>query len=111
RAALSIRRTICMPPQRPGGTWRCTPSSTRLPPPGRKAMHDIVVTVNGRRRRGRVEARRTLADFLREDCALTGTHLGCEQGACGSCTVLMDGDAVQSCLVLAVQADGAEVLT
>jgi carbon-monoxide dehydrogenase small subunit len=53
----------------------------------------------------------TLADFLREECQLTGTHLGCEHGACGACTVLLDGAAVRSCLMFAVQADGAEVTT
>ncbi len=58
-----------------------------------------------------IEARKTLADFLREDCALTGTHLGCEHGVCGACTVLLDGAAVRSCLVFAVQAEGAEVTT
>jgi carbon-monoxide dehydrogenase small subunit len=73
--------------------------------------HAISVVVNGDERRGRVEARRTLADFLREDCALTGTHLGCEHGVCGACTVILDGDAVRSCLIFAVQADGADVVT
>jgi carbon-monoxide dehydrogenase small subunit len=58
-----------------------------------------------------VEARRSLADFLREDLALTGTHVGCEHGVCGACTVLLDGAPVRSCLLLAVQADGAEVKT
>jgi carbon-monoxide dehydrogenase small subunit len=58
-----------------------------------------------------VEARLTLADFLRERCGLTGTHLGCEHGVCGACTVLLDGDAVRACLVFAVQADGREVTT
>jgi carbon-monoxide dehydrogenase small subunit len=72
---------------------------------------DIALTVNGAQHRGRVEDRRTLADFLREDCRLTGTHLGCEHGVCGACTVLLDGDAVRSCLVFAVQADGAQVTT
>ena len=72
---------------------------------------DIVVHVNGRERRARVEPRLTLADFVRERCGLTGTHLGCEHGACGACTVLLDGDAVRGCLVFAVQADGAEVTT
>jgi len=71
----------------------------------------VHVTVNGRLRAAAVEPRRTLADFLREECALTGTHLGCEHGVCGACTVLLDGDAVRSCLVFAVQADGAEVTT
>jgi aerobic carbon-monoxide dehydrogenase small subunit len=74
-------------------------------------MADIEVTVNGRRRRATVEPRLTLADFLRERCQLTGTHLGCEHGVCGACTVLLDGQAVRSCLVFAVQADGGEVTT
>jgi aerobic carbon-monoxide dehydrogenase small subunit len=72
---------------------------------------EIRTTVNGTVRSADVEARRTLADFLREDCRLTGTHLGCEHGVCGACTVLVDGLAVRSCLVFAVQADGAEVTT
>ena len=72
---------------------------------------DVTMTVNGERRHGRVDARKTLADFLREDCALTGTHLGCEHGVCGACTVLLDGAAVRSCLMFAVQADGADVTT
>ena len=71
----------------------------------------VVVTVNGQRRRAVVEPRLTLADFLRERCQLTGTHLGCEHGACGACTVLLDGQAVRGCLVFAVQADGASVTT
>ena len=71
----------------------------------------IEVTVNGRRRRAAVEPRLTLADFLRERCQLTGTHLGCEHGVCGACTVLLDGQAVRGCLVFAVQADGGSVTT
>ena len=71
----------------------------------------VTMTVNGQRRHATVEPRKTLADFLREDCALTGTHLGCEHGVCGACTVLLDGDAVRSCLVFAVQAEGATVTT
>jgi carbon-monoxide dehydrogenase small subunit len=71
----------------------------------------IEVRVNGTARRAAVAPRLTLADFLRERCQLTGTHLGCEHGVCGACTVLLDGDAVRSCLVFAVQADGAEVTT
>ncbi len=71
----------------------------------------VTMTVNGKRREARVEPRKTLADFLREDCALTGTHLGCEHGVCGACTVLLDGEAVRSCLVFAVQAADAEVTT
>ena len=74
-------------------------------------MADITVRVNGAARTGSVEARRTLADFLRDDLDLTGTHVGCEHGVCGACTVIMDGRAVRSCLVLAVQAAGSEVTT
>jgi carbon-monoxide dehydrogenase small subunit len=76
-------------------------------------MSDVVVstTVNGEPKRALVEPRRTLADFLREDCRLTGTHLGCEHGVCGACTILVDGAAVRSCLMLAVQADGADITT
>ena len=73
--------------------------------------HSIEIEVNGTARREAVPARLTLADFLRVRCGLTGTHLGCEHGACGACTVLLDGDAVRSCLVYAVQADGARVTT
>jgi carbon-monoxide dehydrogenase small subunit len=72
---------------------------------------DIVVTVNGTRRSAQVEPRRLLADLLREDFGLTGTHLSCEIGVCGVCTVLMNGESVRSCLVLAAQADGAEIVT
>jgi carbon-monoxide dehydrogenase small subunit len=75
------------------------------------SRHEISVVVNGQRRTKLVESRRTLADFLREDCALTGTHLGCEHGVCGACTVLVDDTAVRACLMFAVQADGAEVVT
>ena len=72
---------------------------------------EVDVQGNGERRRALVDTRLTLADFLRENCALTGTHLGCEHGVCGACTVLLDGEAVRSCLVFAVQARGAEVTT
>jgi aerobic carbon-monoxide dehydrogenase small subunit len=71
----------------------------------------VEMTVNGERRRGVVDPRLTLADFLREQCALTGTHLGCEHGVCGACTVLLDGEAVRSCLLFAVQASRGEVTT
>jgi aerobic carbon-monoxide dehydrogenase small subunit len=71
----------------------------------------IEVTVNGQLRRATVEPRLTLADFLRERCQLTGTHVGCEHGACGACTVLLDGQAVRGCLVFAAQADGGEITT
>jgi aerobic-type carbon monoxide dehydrogenase small subunit (CoxS/CutS family) len=71
----------------------------------------VTLTVNGKVREALAEPRKTLADFLREDLELTGTHLGCEHGVCGACTVLVDGLAVRSCLLLAVQANGAEVTT
>lgn len=72
---------------------------------------EISVVVNGVRRRDRIPPRRTPADYLRETCGLTGTHLGCEHGVCGACSVLLDGAAIRACLVFAVQADGAEVTT
>jgi aerobic carbon-monoxide dehydrogenase small subunit len=71
----------------------------------------VRLTLNGLQRQATLEPRLTLADFLREHCRLTGTHLGCEHGVCGACTVLVDGAAVRSCLMFAVQADGAEVTT
>jgi carbon-monoxide dehydrogenase small subunit len=71
----------------------------------------VSVEVNGTAYGATVEPRKTLADFLREDCALTGTHLGCEHGVCGACTVVVDGAAVRACLMFAVQADGAQVTT
>ena len=76
-----------------------------------KDMHEIRLTVNGRPHELAVEARRTLADMLRHDLGYTGTHLGCEHGICGACTVLLDGAPVRACLVFGVQADGAEVRT
>jgi carbon-monoxide dehydrogenase small subunit len=69
------------------------------------------MTVNGEARTGEAEPRMTLADFLRDELRLTGTHLGCEHGVCGACTVLLDGSSVRSCLLLAVQADGASIET
>jgi carbon-monoxide dehydrogenase small subunit len=71
----------------------------------------VTLRVNGEDRRVHVEPRKTLADTLRENCGLTGTHLGCEHGVCGACTVLLDGAAVRSCLLFAVQAEGADVTT
>ncbi len=71
----------------------------------------IAVTVNGARREATVPVRLTLADFLRHQLGLTGTHLGCEHGVCGACTILLDGLSARSCLMLAVQADGHEILT
>ena len=71
----------------------------------------IRLTVNGDPRVAEVEPRRRLVDFLREDLGLTGTHIGCEQGVCGTCTVLLNGASIRSCITFAVQADGAEVST
>src|SRR5437660_8158927 len=75
------------------------------------ADREITVLVNGTPRTATAEDRRTLADFLRDDCGLTGTHLACEHGVCGACTVLLDGAAVRSCLLFAAQAEGADVTT
>ncbi|HEY6753150.1 MAG TPA: (2Fe-2S)-binding protein [Pseudolabrys sp.] len=72
---------------------------------------DISLTVNGERVQERVDPRRTLVDFLREDLSLTGSHVGCEHGVCGACTVRVNGDIVRGCLMLAVQCDGAVVET
>ena len=74
-------------------------------------MAEITVKVNGAAQTASVEARTTLSDFLRDDLDLTGTHVGCEHGVCGACTVIVDGRAVRSCLMLAVQAAGSEVTT
>jgi aerobic-type carbon monoxide dehydrogenase small subunit (CoxS/CutS family) len=74
-------------------------------------MTDITLRVNGVTRTGSAEARKTLADFLRDDLELTGTHVGCEHGVCGACTVIVDGRPVRSCLMLAVQAAGSDVAT
>jgi aerobic carbon-monoxide dehydrogenase small subunit len=71
----------------------------------------ICVRVNGREFERVTSARHLLADFIREDLELTGTHLGCEHGVCGACTVILNGESVRSCLIFAVQADGAEILT
>ena len=75
------------------------------------SRHTVRLWVNEQEVERSVEARQSLADFLREELRLTGTHLGCEHGVCGSCTVLMDGEAVRSCLLLAVQGDSAQVTT
>jgi aerobic carbon-monoxide dehydrogenase small subunit len=74
-------------------------------------FHDIGVIVNGEEVRSRVDARKTLVDFLREDAGLTGSHVGCEHGVCGACTVRVEGTVVRGCLMLAVQCDGARVDT
>jgi len=72
---------------------------------------EVELTVNGTERRMRVEARKTLCDALRDDLRLTGTHVGCEHGVCGACTVLVDGEAIRSCLMFAVQAAGTDIVT
>jgi len=74
-------------------------------------LHRIKVHVNGKAYEREVESRRTLADFLRMDLSLTGTHLGCEHGVCGACTVLLNGNTARACLTLAVQADACEITT
>jgi len=79
--------------------------------PKEPMRHAVSLRVNGREHTVEVESRMTLADCLREKLALTGTHLGCEHGVCGACTVLVDGQTARSCLMLAVQADGAEITT
>ena len=75
------------------------------------ATRSIKLKVNGQEYERTVEVRLTLADFLRHELDLTGTHLGCEHGMCGACTVLFNGEAIRSCLMLAVQADGADLAT
>ena len=74
-------------------------------------QNDITLTINGKAHAIRVEPRRTLVDAIREDCGQTGTHIGCEHGVCGACTVLLDGAPVRSCLLFAVQADGKQIRT
>src|SRR5947209_15907660 len=72
---------------------------------------DITLTINGRAHAIRVEPRQTLVDAIRDDCGQTGTHIGCEHGICGACTVILDGEAVRSCLMFAVQAQGKRIRT
>ena len=73
--------------------------------------HEVALSVNGVRYHRRVESRTLLSDFLRHDLGLAGTHVGCEHGVCGACTILVDGAAVRACLMLAVQAEGSQVVT
>ena len=73
--------------------------------------HTVSMTINGHRYEGVCESRVTLADFIRHECGLTGTHLGCEHGVCGACTILIDGTSARSCLMLAVQAEGSTITT
>ena len=75
------------------------------------SKHHVEMTINGRRHSSDIESRISLGDFLRDDAGYTGVHLGCEHGVCGACTVIVDGKAVRSCLMLAVQADGSKVTT
>jgi aerobic carbon-monoxide dehydrogenase small subunit len=75
------------------------------------STHAVRLWINGQVVEGTVEARRSLADFLRDDLDLTGTHLGCEHGVCGACTILLNGEAVRSCLLFAAQCDGAHITT
>src|SRR4029079_2333530 len=72
---------------------------------------DVRLTVNGKMYEGRCEPRTLLADFLRDNLSLTGTHVGCEHGACGACTILFNGEAARACIMFAVQADGADIVT
>ena len=91
-----------------------TDAVTRRLDAERRAGGDVIeigLVVNGERRDLLVEARRTLSDVIRDDCGLTGTHVGCEHGVCGACTVLVDGEPARSCLMFAGQADGTEITT
>ena len=74
-------------------------------------IREVRLTVNGKSYQGRCEPRKLLVDFIREDLGLTGTHIGCEHGVCGACTVIIDGAAVRSCLMLTVQAEGSDIVT
>src|ERR1700716_3017265 len=112
---MSIPSTTCTHRPRTAAALVRISWSARSHRPSRRpavtAPVAVSATVNGERPRASVDAPKTLADFLRDDCVLTGTHLGCEHGVCGACTVLLDGAAVRSCLIFAVQADGADVTT
>jgi carbon-monoxide dehydrogenase small subunit len=90
-----------------GAATAATPPTS----PGGEQLHDVTVMVNGVRRTARVPARRLLSDFLRHDLRLTGTHVGCEHGVCGACTVLVDGEPMRSCLMFAVTAQAHAVTT
>jgi carbon-monoxide dehydrogenase small subunit len=81
------------------------------PAPSPSELHEVVVTVNGVTRSARVPARRLLSDMLRHDLRLTGTHVGCEHGVCGACTVLLEGEPIRSCLTFAVMVDGGRITT
>jgi carbon-monoxide dehydrogenase small subunit len=79
--------------------------------PGMTEKVDITLNINGQDYEVRVEPRRTLVDAIRDDCGQTGTHIGCEHGVCGACTIILDNDAVRACLMFAVQADGKRIRT
>ncbi len=100
-----------MTDQNPTGDRPQSLTAAAPPPSEPTPRHPITVTVNGRTITAEVESRLLLTDFLRHRLRLTGTHVGCEQGACGACTIQVDGRAVRSCLMLAVQADGRELRT
>jgi carbon-monoxide dehydrogenase small subunit len=88
-----------------------TARKARDPRPSDRRGHRIVVTVNGKRREDPVEPRTLLVDFLRDRLKLTGAHVGCDTSQCGACTVLLDGRAIKSCTMFAIQADGSEIMT
>ena len=100
------RRRVPAPPRRRAARTRPAGGGRLM-----TAEHEVAVTVNGRRHQSRVEPRRLLVDYLRHDLGLTGTHIGCEQGVCGACTVLLDGRTARSCLHFAVAVDGSEIRT
>ncbi len=104
----SVDRSRC-----PAGDLGCAAGSGRgmTEPEQGESLHEVTLTVNGRSRSATVAARRTLSDFLRHDLGLTGTHVGCEHGVCGACTVLLDDDPVRSCLIFAVSVSGQRVTT
>src|SRR6187397_2806431 len=94
-----------------GGHQRAEVPALPAPGAGSVSDHTIAVSVNGEQYEREVEARKLLVHFIRDDLDLTGTHVGCDTGNCGACTVLYNGDAIKSCMMLAVQADGASIDT
>jgi len=99
------------PPRKAGHRVSPTRRSGAVRAPDPVTEMQVSLHVNGTHVERTVDVRRTLVDFLREDAGLTGTHIGCEHGVCGACTILLDGQPVRSCLLFAVQADGAEITT
>src|SRR5204862_3048927 len=106
----SVARRAAREPARFGGVSEAPDRRGRRTGAG-EGVRLIELTVNGVVRRGECEPRLLLSDFLRHELGLTGTHVGCEHGVCGACTVLLDGRSARSCLTFAVQADGAEIVT